>query len=223
MLCHNSHVEVTSRERFGLYRVFKVGNRYTSNMASKVCCSFTHEAPSASKMKVLCVLFAFLSSLSSLDTLTEARPTDDVSSASLSATMSPDNNEQSLALSRFNGWKGCSNDNRASILTALDDLREILGVSPVQDFANWRQIPEAIEFFGDAIADDYHGWSMNVEQNFRNAHDFAAGSSSVKVQVFCHDQSMEGPLRDECSSARQPDSVVVARNYLEKYGPALML
>ncbi|KAK4497521.1 hypothetical protein PRZ48_011972 [Zasmidium cellare] len=145
----------------------------------------------------------------------------------LSAIYSPSQDktsgqEHALSSSSLYGWVGCSINDRSRTLEAIDDSREMLETHTVRNFADWRQTPAAVDFFGQAVSNDYKGWSSKVQQNFRNAYEFVRGTSGESVQVFCHDRSMEGPLKDECSSARQPDPVVVARNYLGRDGPALM-
>ncbi|KAF2169556.1 hypothetical protein M409DRAFT_52091 [Zasmidium cellare ATCC 36951] len=154
-----------------------------------------------------------------------ARPTNEVQQVYSGSHDFDSNHENGKAFSSGDlyGWVGCSVNDRSRILEAMHDSRDILDTHRVRNFADWRQTPVAIQLFGQAVANDYHGWSSRVQQNFRSAHEFAAGTHSERVQVFCHDQSMEGPLKDECASSRQPDPVVVARNYLGGDGPALML
>lgn len=152
-----------------------------------------------------------------------ARPANDITSVALSNIDLSGSNENVLGQSTLHGWKHCTQIDRSTILEAVRDSTEILSTMATSNFASWRQLPTVIEFFGEAVANDYHGWSNLVQQNFRNAQNFTAGTSDVNNQVFCHDESMDGPLKNECSSHRQPAPIVVSRNYLGQGESALML
>lgn len=171
-------------------------------------------------MNFLIPLFAFSLTLTRTGS---ARPTSEDRSVYTPSDKLSTTNEIVLQSDSFYGWERCSVVDRSRIEEAIHDSRDILSVRTVLEFSDWRQTPDAVQIFGQAVANDYHGWSSMVQRNFKNALSFAAGTSDEKIQVFCHDGSMNGPLKDECSSTRQPDSVVVARNYLGRPEPALML
>ncbi|GIZ45673.1 hypothetical protein CKM354_000883000 [Cercospora kikuchii] len=159
----------------------------------------------------------------SLPVVVTASPSEMVPARSASISIPQDGNF--TAEYKFFGWKGCDERDKEAIKDAMKEARTILDAHCVQHFDDCKHSMVTVDFFGRPMDMHQRKNAVHIQQNFRNAYAFADSGwpwSRHQLQIFCHDESMEGSSKSSCSAGYHPNPIVVIRDYMGSKKPAMM-